>query len=127
MRYAAIALMACLVGCSLTSSSGGECVNDSQCGDEVCARGGECTARSNVRSVMVKWTVEGTAASVASCSAHPDLFLRFDGTDYGDTLKFAPDTLPKRYQQVELGVEGSTGSALSIDAATAQATFDLLQ
>lgn len=137
MRYAAIALMACLTGCSLTSSSGGECVNDSQCGDEVCARGGECTARSNVRSVMVKWTVEGTAASVASCSAHPDLFLRFDGTDYGDTLKFAPvpcragqffvDTLPRRYQQVELGVEGSTGSALSIDAATAQATFDLLQ
>jgi hypothetical protein len=137
MRYGALALMACLAGCSLTSSSGGgECVSDSQCGDEVCARGGECTARANVRSVMVRWTVEGAAASVTSCSAHPDLFVRFDGTDYGDTLKFAPvaclegqfpvDLLPKRYHKVELGVDGSTGNVVSIDA-TGQATFDLLQ
>ncbi|TMQ12083.1 MAG: hypothetical protein E6J90_32480 [Deltaproteobacteria bacterium] len=135
MRHAALALMACLAGCSLTSSGSGECVNDSQCGEDVCAQGGECTARSNVRSVLVKWTIDGAAASLASCAPHPDLFVRFDGTDYGDTLKFAPvsclegqltiTTLPKRYRQVELGVEGGTGSAAPIDAATAQATFDL--
>jgi hypothetical protein len=136
MRYGALALMAWLAGCSLTSSSGGECVNDSQCGDDVCVRGGECVARSNVHSVMVRWTVDGAAASATTCNAHPDLFLQFDGTDYGDTLRFAQvacrqgsffvDKLPKRYQQVTLGVEGSHGNVLSIDAATTQATFDLL-
>lgn len=135
MRYAGLALMACLAGCSLTPGTGGECVNDSQCGDDVCARGGECLARSSVRSVMVKWTVDGSAASTSTCSAHPDLYLQFDGTDYGDTLRFAPvvcnqgsffvDKLPKRYQQVELGIDGSTGSVLAIDAKTAQAQFDL--
>lgn len=92
-------------------------------------------ALSNVRSVMVKWTVDGAAASLASCASHSELFLRFDGSDYGDTLKFTPvacvegqffvDRLPRRYQQVELGVEGGTGTVLPIDATTAQATFDL--
>jgi hypothetical protein len=135
MRYAALALMACLAGCSLTSGSGGECVTDSQCGDDVCARGGECLARTNVRSIMVKWTVDGATADGTTCTSHPDLFLQFDGTDYGDTLRFAPvtcrqgsffvDKLPRRYQQVELGVDGSTGSVVSI-ATSAQASFDLI-
>jgi len=135
MRYAAIALMACLAGCSLTSGNGGECVNDSQCGDDVCARGGECMARTNVRSILVKWTVDGTSADATSCTSHPDLFLQFNGTDYGDTLRFAPvtcrqgsffvDKLPRRYQQVELGVDGSAASVVSI-ATSAQADFDLV-
>jgi hypothetical protein len=136
MRFAALALIACLTGCSLTSSSsGGECVSDSQCGDDVCTRGGECLARGNVRGVMVKWTVEGTAASVTSCDTHPDLYLQFNGTDLGDTLRFEPvacsqgqffiDKLPKRYLQVELGVAGRTGNMVAIDAASAQARFDL--
>ncbi|HEX7843073.1 MAG TPA: hypothetical protein VF469_36620 [Kofleriaceae bacterium] len=138
MRYAASVLMACLAGCSLTSAgTGGECVSDSQCGDDVCARGGECTARTNVRDVMVKWTVGGAAASAATCSSHPDLFLQFDGPDYGDTIRFAPvtcvqglfnvDKLPTRYQQVEIGDEGAAGYMQPIDARTAQAQFDLLQ
>lgn len=137
MRYAAYALMAGLAGCSLTTSPTGECVSDSQCGDDVCARGGECTARSNVHAVLIKWTVEGAAADAASCSAHPDLFLQFHGTDYGDTLRFAPvtcvagvfnvDKLPRRYLQVELGVEGAAGNVLPIDARTAQVQFDLVQ
>jgi hypothetical protein len=136
MRYAGLALMACLAGCSLTSGTGGECVNDSQCGDDICTRGGECVARANVRAVTVKWTVEGTAASVTSCGTHPELYLQFNGTDYGDNLRFEPvvcsqgsffiDKLPKRYQQVELGVQGGTGTLLSIDAG-AQASFDLFQ
>jgi hypothetical protein len=136
MRFAAFALIACLAGCSLTSGSGGECVSDSQCGDDVCARGGECTARSNVRGILVKWTVGGAAADAVSCSAHPDLFLQFDGDDYGDTLRFSPvtcvsgvfniDKLPKRFRQVELGVEGAAGVVVPIDGRTAQAQFDLL-
>jgi hypothetical protein len=137
MRCAGLALMACLAGCSLTSGSGGECVNDSQCGDDVCTRGGECVARANVRTVMVKWTIDGAAASATTCDAHPDLYLQFNGTDYGDTLRFEPvacsqgsffvDKLPKRYQQVELGLQGGTGHVLAIDPATAQAMFDLFQ
>ena len=138
MRYAAYALVACLTGCSLTpGGTGGECVSDSQCGDDVCARGGECTSRTNVRDVMVKWTIGGGSADAATCSSHPDLFLQFDGPDYGDTIRFTPvtcvqglfnvDKLPKRYQQVELGDEGATGNVVPIDAKTAQAQFDLLQ
>jgi hypothetical protein len=137
MRYAGLALMACLAGCSLTPGSGGECVNDSQCGDDVCTRGGECLARANVRAVMVKWTVEGASASATTCDGHRDLYLQFNGTDYGDTLRFEPvvcsqgsffiDKLPKRYQQVELGIQGGTGTVVGIDPATAQAMFDLFQ
>ena len=136
MRIAALALMAGLVGCSLTpSGSGGECQSDSQCGDDVCARSGECLARSNIRSVTVTWTVNGAPADAASCTAHPDLYLQFDGADYGDTLRFAPvpcregrfpiDKLPKRYVQVELGSEGGASDVSPIDRATAQAQFDL--
>lgn len=137
MRFAAFALMASLAGCSLTSNgSGSECNSDSQCGDDVCARSGECIAHANVRSVTVKWTVDGVAAATDSCAAHPDLFLQFDGTEYGDSLRFAPvpckegsffvDKLPTRYGQVELGVEGRGADDVArIDAATAQAQLDL--
>jgi hypothetical protein len=138
MRIAALALMAGLAGCSLTpGGSGGECQNDSQCGDDVCARSGECLALSGIREVTIKWTVNGVAPDPSSCTTHPDLFVQFDGADYGDTLRFAPvpcrqgsffvDKLPKRYVQVELGSEGSVGDVSTIDAATAQAQFDLSQ
>jgi hypothetical protein len=138
MRIAALALMAGLAGCSLTTNgTGGECQNDPQCGEDVCARSGECLARSNIREVTIKWTVSGVAASATSCATHPDLYLQFDGADYGDTLRFAPvpcrlglftiDKLPKRYVQVELGSEGGVGDVSSIDAVTAQAQFDLFQ
>ena len=137
MRFAGLALMACLAGCSLASGTGGECVNDSQCGDEVCTSGGECLARTSVRSFTVKWTIDGAPASVATCDAHRDLYLQFKGTDYGDTLRVEPvacsqgsypvDKLPKRYQQVELGIQGGTGTVLAIDPVTAQAQFDLFQ
>jgi hypothetical protein len=137
MRSAALTLMACLAGCSLTSSSGAECVNDSQCGDDLCTRAGECAARSSVRSVVVMWTLQGAAANATSCSAHPDMFLQFDGSDSGDTLRFeqiacaqsqfSVDKLPKRYAQVELGFAGSTTVVQSIDPHTAQALFDLFR
>ena len=135
MRFAALALAACLGGCSLTAGSGSECHTDYQCGDDVCARGGECLPRASIHEVTVKWTVNSTAPDAVSCTAHPKLYLQFDGADYGDTLRFAPvtcregsfhvDRLPKRYVQVELGFEGSTGDVSSIDAATTQVQFDL--
>jgi hypothetical protein len=134
MRY--LALMACLAACSLTPS-GSECSSDSHCGaDDVCARSGECLAKTAVRAVTVKWTVDSTAADAVSCAAHPDLYLQFESADYGDTFRVAPvpcsagsysiDKLPRRYLQVELGVDGGTGDVSPIDLATAQAQFDLL-
>jgi hypothetical protein len=136
MRTAAFALMACLAGCSLASSSGAECHSDSQCGDDVCANSGECMARSSVREFTVRWTLNGTAADASSCTTHPNLYLQFDGADYGDSLRFAPvacrqgsfyvDKLPKRFVQVELGFEGGAGDVLSLGS-TPQVQFDLFQ
>jgi hypothetical protein len=136
MRFGVLALIACLAACSLTPS-GSECSSDSHCGDDVCARSGECLARSAVRAVTVKWTVNGAAADAISCTEHPDLYLQFESADYGDTFRVAPvpcraglysiDKLPRRYLQVELGVDGGSGDVSPIDLATAQAQFDLLQ
>jgi hypothetical protein len=138
MRYAALVLMAGLAGCSLTGGGiGGECSSDSQCGDDVCARSGECLPQGSVRSVTIRWTLNGETAAASSCASYPQLYLQFDGADYGDTLRFAPvacaqgsffvDKLPKRYQQVELGTEGAGGRDISsIDSATSQAQLDLL-
>jgi hypothetical protein len=135
MRYAALVLVACLGGCSLTGN-GSECSTDSQCGDDVCARSGECLARASVRGVTVNWTVSGITADALTCAPHPDLYLQFNGPDYGDVLRFAPvpcnegkffiDKLPRRFLQVELGAEGSagTGDRSRIDA-SAQVQIDL--
>ncbi|HET9620451.1 MAG TPA: hypothetical protein VFP84_03715 [Kofleriaceae bacterium] len=137
MRFAVFALMACLSGCSLSpTDSGSECATDSQCGDDVCARTGECLARSAVRSVRVEWTIDGSAPAQAACADHPDLYLQFDGAEYGDAVRFAPvacaegsffvDKLPLRYQQVEMGVEGGRGGdAAVIDPSSARAKLDL--
>jgi hypothetical protein len=139
MRFAAFALMAGLAGCSLSGNgSGSECTNDSQCGDDVCARSGECLPSSSVHAVTVSWTVNSEAAATStSCSAHPDLYLQFNGVEYGDAIRFAPvpcvegqffvDKLPTRYQSVELGVEGGSrfGDGAAIDPATASAKLDL--
>ncbi len=138
MRLGLVALGLCLAGCPMTTSSGPnvDCRSDSQCGGDVCARSGECLPRSEVRAVTVKWTVKGEQANATTCS-HPDLYLQFDGLDYGDTLGFAPvpckqgqffvDKLPKRYLQVELGIEGGATDISSIDPSTATSQFDLFQ
>ena len=141
MRVAALALASCLtglVGCSLTGTGNVvECRSDTQCGDDVCASSGECLARTAVRDVTLRWTVNGSTADVSSCTAHPDLFVQFDGSDYGDNLRFAPVPcregqfhvikLPRRFVQVELGFNGSTGDVSPIDATSQQIQFDLFQ
>src|SRR5215475_13276223 len=135
MRFAVLALAASLAGCSLTAGSGSECRNDSQCGDDVCARSGECLPRSSIQQVTVRWTMNGAPADAATCASHANLYLQFDSSDYGDYLRFAQvacrqgsffvDKLPKRYVQVELGFEGSTGDVAPLDATTGQVQFDL--
>jgi hypothetical protein len=138
MRIVVIALAAGLAGCSLVSPGpGAECHSDSQCGDDVCARNGECLPRTGVRELSIRWTLNGEAADPQSCAAHPNLYIRFDGPEYDDTLRLIPvvcsqgsyifDKLPRRYQQVELGFEGGAADVLPIDAATAQIQFDLIK
>ena len=138
MRYAALALMVCLTASApaCLPQPSAECSADSQCGDDVCSRTSECLARSSVRAVTVRWTVNGTSADATSCLTQ-DLYIQFDSAEYGDSLRFAPvpcrggsyyiDKLPKRYVQVELGVNGGPGDVSSIDATTGRAQLDLLQ
>lgn len=137
MRFVAFALLACLSGCSLSpTDSSSECTTDAQCGDDVCARTGECLPKSAVRSVKIDWTIAGSAPAATACTDHTDLYLQFDGAEYGDAVRFVPvscaqgsffvDKLPTRYQQVEMGVEGvGGGDAATIDPSTARAHLDL--
>lgn len=142
MRFAALALATCLWGCSLTGPAGSDCRiegDDSQCGDDVCAQGGECMTRSSVRPVLIKWTVNGAAANELACGSYltetSRLYLQFDSEDFGDTLRFAPvacsqgqftvTKLPKRFVKVELGVEGGASDALAIEAGASQVQFNL--
>jgi len=137
MRFAALALMVGVMtgsACSLTPS-GSECQSDVQCGDDVCARSGECLTRASIREITVKWTVNNEAASDAACATHPDLYVQFYGADYGDTLRLPVSCrdgsyfvrgVPKRYVKIELGVDGGTGDLLSIDP-SGRVQFDLQQ
>jgi hypothetical protein len=141
MRFAAFALMAgvtagaaTLGACSLTPS-GSECHSDQQCGDDVCARSGECLARTSVREIAVRWTVNGEPASATTCASHPDLYLEMSGTDYGDTLRLPVSCgdgaytftgVPKRYVKIELGVDGGLSDAVQIDP-SGQVQLDLLR
>lgn len=136
MRIAAFALLGCLAGCSLTTGgSSSECQRDSQCGDDICARSGDCLPRTALREITVHWTVNGAAPDATSCAAHPNLYLQFESADYGDTFRvvsvpckdgnYTVDRLPKRYVQVELGFQGGTGDVSPIEASQVQ--FDLFQ
>lgn len=125
MRYAAIAVVACLAGCSLAPGDPRECTASSQCGsDDVCAQGGECTSKASVREVTVMWTIAGVTASTDTCSSHPNLALKFEGNDIGDRIEFSPvpcveglfhiSQLPKRYVQVELQPENGFSGANNV-------------
>ena len=120
------------------TGSGGDpvygCRLDSECGSQICARNGSCYPASSIRVVHANWTVDGEVASVASCTGHPNLFIRFQTSSY-DSFGFAPvpckngrftvDKLPTTYTTVELGVDGaSSGNTGSINS-TGDAMIDL--
>src|SRR5687768_10549411 len=72
-------------------SSGYGCQSDAACGTGyVCARNGECTTASNVRIVHVNWTVNGVAASDASCANSPKLDISFSTGGSADMFGFSP-------------------------------------
>jgi hypothetical protein len=133
MRFVWVA--AVLVASCLPSSSkgGGDCQTDTDClGTEVCARDGECWPASSVRSVNVTWTIDGEAASVETCGAFADLYIRFfspsDEVGYSPvpcrTGLFPIVNLPDTFVDVELGAEGAWSRMQRIDAQNL-AAFDL--
>jgi len=134
MRRFAVLLVLC-AGCPEHDTGSDRCKLDSDCGDYVCARDGTCQPSSEVRQVTAKWTIRGMPATVVSCTK-TDLYIQFDGPDFGDYLGFEPvpcvqgqfniDKLPLRYSQVELGAADAQPSDTAvIDADTGIATLDL--
>lgn len=110
------------------------CHQDSDCAPNVCARNHSCLPADEVRPVTVSWTIGGIAADGTSCSANPDLSLRFyQGT--GDWFGYSPvpcaegrffiDKLPTYFDSVELEVlHTGNWSSNPIDA-TGAVSFDL--
>jgi hypothetical protein len=131
MRWAVA--LALLAGCP-TASPPAECMLDSDCGTQVCARTGECLPASSVQPVKVTWTIRGSAASPATCSTSPELYIQFDSLDPQDIFGYAPvpcdpgqflvDKLPKRFIQVEMGIDNRFLDSQPIDA-RGSASFDL--
>src|SRR5256885_4783258 len=120
------ALVVLLAGCPRQSTGGddyyippggyvpGGCSMDSECGTgNVCARDGECLSASEVISVHINWTVNGAAASEATCANGPDWFVDFSDGFSGGGFGFAPvpckagvlsvDKLPSRVLDVDVG------------------------
>jgi hypothetical protein len=133
MRAAIALAMALLAGCP-PSHNTGECQTDADCGGEVCTRTHECLAASQIRSVKATWTIRGMAASATTCATTPDFYIQFDGSTNIDVVAYTPvpcvagqftiDKLPKRFNAVELGVEGNVHDIAIIDG-SGMATFNL--
>ena len=112
------------------------CQTDTDCsGGDICARNGECDAPSDVRAVKVTWLIRAMPASAQTCANSPSFYVQFDGPTYEDTFAFEPvpcdqgqfniDKLPKRFTQVEMGIDGQFNDIAAIDPATETAAFDL--
>lgn len=130
VKILAVSLVA--VGLAAGCPAPDKCELDSECGDAVCARTGECLPAARVREVQVRWTVRGQAASAASCSDIEPLGLQFQASA-SDALKYEPvlcsaglftiDKLPTRMSQVRL--DGVGVRALASIPATGQVMVDL--
>jgi hypothetical protein len=112
-------LLLALAGCpALGPNNGGECIIDMDCEGDICARDHACHPASEVREVLVTWTIRGQPANEVTCGGAADLYIRFEASG-DDSLGFAPvpcrigqftmDKLPKRFFAIELGVDGPGG------------------
>jgi tetraspanin-3 len=97
------------------------CESDADCGDEMCARNGECTR--DIVFVQYRWNVAGRAPTSESCAAHPWLSLTFEDRDIADELVYEPirctlgqitfDRMPGRYESVVLRANDPAGETVS--------------
>ena len=122
-----------LAGCP-TSAKPSQCTTDPDCGGLVCARNGECLSANQIWMVKVTWTIRGMPASATTCATTPSFYLQFDGQTTNDTFGYTPvpcdagifsiDKIPRRFFQVELGVDQRFTDIALIDAMGA-AKFDI--
>jgi hypothetical protein len=127
-------LVALLSSCGSPSSTG-DCERDDDCGDNVCARNGECLPSSSVRALRITWTIRGQAASSYTCANSPSLYLLFLGFDVNDSFGYEPvpcnageffiDKLPTRFTSVEIGERGGFTMEKVLDS-SGTVTFDLM-
>ena len=113
-RVVVVMLFGALVasGCA-PDTAGPECSVDSDCGEGVCTRNGECTPPANVRGVTVNWTIRGETPTASTCSRSPDFYIDFLGSSADDLWSYDPspcragrffvDKLPRRFDRVEIG------------------------
>nr|HEX4317545.1 hypothetical protein [Kofleriaceae bacterium] len=110
------------------------CQSDTTCSPDVCARDGECLPASDVRSIRVTWTVDGSAANATSCTTIPSLFLEFNGGPQ-DGVGFAPvpcmegnfsvDKMPSRFDDVQIGIDNGGFLGDSEFDGSGDVSFDL--
>ena len=135
MRPLLLALALACVACGPPRDSGCEQDNDCIADTDVCARNGECMPPSDVRAVRITWTIRGAAASDATCSPSPDLYINFIGNLRTDTFGYDPvpcdaglfniDKLPTRFLSVEIGEHGGFVMEKSIPVG-GNVSFDLM-
>lgn len=85
--------LALLANCGGTDDyTGLTCKVDGDCGNLKCGRDGTCAAPEMLQSVRVSWTINGQAASSATCAAFSKMALSFTRID--GTGKFGFDPIP---------------------------------
>ena len=113
---------------------GGPTCIDSQCAPNVCARDGECLPASEVQSVRVTWTVNGSQANGSNCANIPDLYLQFfsgpeDGVGFAPVPcaegNFSVDKLPSRFTNVEIGIDNGAALGDTTFDGSGNASFNL--
>ena len=120
MRALGLIAIAGLAACFPPSTY--DCDQDSECSSgEVCARTHECLTPGEVRSLRVRWTIDGQTDTVTECAARAigDLTIVFSGGS-GESLTYTPvpcpgglyfiDKLPLRFDQVELSGYAGDGT-----------------
>jgi len=118
MRTLALAASIAMAGCPVSGPS--YCDRDDQCtGGLTCARSQECLAAAEIRSLTIRWTVDGQPDTAAQCGALGLTDLTITFFDAAGPLSFAPipcsgglftvDKLPVRFDQVELSTYDRDG------------------
>ncbi|GAB4542380.1 MAG: hypothetical protein Tsb0020_54800 [Haliangiales bacterium] len=100
--------------------SGAPCQDDSDCGDSLCTRTGECSVE--VVSVILHWTLDGRAPDEQSCAEVGQLSVVFEDQEVERELTYEPvrctlgriyfDRMPSRFDRVTLRADDPSGRLL---------------
>lgn len=116
----ALALGLAAAGC-FSRSAPEECVGDTDCGGDECARTGECIESGTAIRVVVEWTIAGGAPSEESCAPISELGVLFYDGDREDAsyipipcsiARTVYDKMPPRLTRVELFAYDDAGGVI---------------